>query len=72
MPAASAPDAIPSLAVEPEAAWKTVVLNRWRILCPSCFDAAAERAGVRYSFTELEGQSWSDRPTPRKPRKRKP
>jgi hypothetical protein len=24
--------------VEPEATWKTVVLNRWRNICPSCFD----------------------------------
>jgi hypothetical protein len=55
-----------SYRVEPEEAWKTVVLNRWRILCPSCFDAEAEKAGVRYSFTELEGQSWSERPLPRK------
>ena len=31
------------------------MLNRWRRLCPSCFDAEAEKAGVRYSFTELEG-----------------
>jgi hypothetical protein len=52
-----------SCRVEPEAAWKTVVLNRWRILCPSCFDAEAEQAGVRYSFTELKGQSWSDSET---------
>jgi hypothetical protein len=40
------------------------------VLCPSCFDAEAEKAGVRYSFTNLEGQSWSDRPTPKNPYKR--
>ena len=26
-------------------AWCTVVLNRWRNVCPSCFDAEAEKAG---------------------------
>jgi hypothetical protein len=31
-------------AVEPGAAWRTVVLNRWRNVCPSWFDAEAERA----------------------------
>jgi hypothetical protein len=34
-----------SYRVEPQEAWRTVVLNRWRI--------EAERAGVRYSFTKL-------------------
>lgn len=57
--------------VEPEEAWKTVVLNRWRNVCPSCFDAEAERAGVRFSFANLEGQSWSDKPAPRNPYRRK-
>lgn len=57
--------------VEPEEAWRTVVLNRWRVICPSCFDQEAERAGVRYSFANLEGMSWSDRPPPRNPCKRK-
>jgi hypothetical protein len=28
--------------VEPAEAWRTVVLNRWRRLCPGCFDVAAE------------------------------
>lgn len=56
--------------VEPEKARTTVVLNRWRNLCPSCFDIEAEKAHVRYSFTDLEGQSWSDRPPPRNPHKR--
>ena len=57
--------------VEPEAAYTTVVLNRWRNICPACFDAEAEKAGVRYSFANLEGVSWSDRPPPRNPYKRK-
>jgi hypothetical protein len=30
-----------------------------------------EKAGVRYSFANLEGMSWSDRPPPRNPHKRK-
>ena len=51
--------------VEPEEAWKIVVLNRWRKLCPSCFDQLAEQAGVQYSFADLEAQAWSDRPAPR-------
>ena len=51
--------------VEPEVAWRTVVLNRWRRLCPGCFDVEAEKAGVRYSFVDLDGVSWSDRPAPR-------
>jgi hypothetical protein len=41
-----------------------VVLGRWRIICPSCFDAEAEKAGIRYSFAQLDGMSWSDRPAP--------
>ena len=57
--------------VEPEEAWRAVVLNRWRTLCPSCFDVEAEKAKVRYTFTDLEGQSWSDRPPPRNPHKRR-
>jgi hypothetical protein len=36
--------------VEPEGAWKAVVLNRRRRLCAGCFDVEAEKAGVRYSF----------------------
>jgi hypothetical protein len=56
-----------SFTVEPEEVWRTVVLNRWKRLCPSCF----ERAGVHYSFANLEGMSWSDRPPPRNPHKRR-
>ena len=52
--------------VEPAEAWRTVVLNRWKKLCPSCFDVLAEQAGVAYTFIELEGQSWSERPVPRR------
>jgi hypothetical protein len=40
-----------------EDAWKMVVLDRWRVLCPSCFDTEDEKAGVRYSFANLEGGS---------------
>ena len=46
--------------VDPEGAWKTVVLNRWRVLCASCFDVEAEKASVKYAFTDLEAQSWSE------------
>jgi len=59
-----------SFLVEPEEAWRTVVLNRWRKLCPSCFDIEAEKAGVRYKFAEVEAMSWSDRPVPRSRAKR--
>ena len=57
--------------VDPEEAWRTVVLNRWKVLCPACFDLEAEAAGVDYSFKELEGMSWSDRPAPRSRSKRR-
>lgn len=52
--------------VEPEEAWKLVVLNRWRKLCPLCFDAEAEKARVKYSFADVAATSWSDRPPPAK------
>jgi hypothetical protein len=32
--------------VEPDEAWRTVVFNRRRKLCPSCFDIEAEKAGA--------------------------
>jgi hypothetical protein len=57
--------------VEPPEAWRTVVLNRWKKLCPSCFDLLAEQAGVAYKFTRLEGTAWSDRLVPRNPYRRK-
>jgi hypothetical protein len=50
--------------VEPEEAFRTVVLNRHNI-CPSCFDAEAEKAGVHSRFVDVEAMSWSDRPAPR-------
>jgi len=52
--------------VEPEDAWKLVVLNRWKKLCPSCFDQLAEAARIKYSFADVEAMSWSDRPAPAK------
>jgi hypothetical protein len=39
-----------SFHVEPKEAWRTVVLNRWRAICAACFEAEAERVGVRYRF----------------------
>jgi hypothetical protein len=57
--------------VEPEEAFKMVVLNRWREICLSCFDQEAERARVHYKFVDVEAVSWSDRPPPRNPHKRK-
>jgi hypothetical protein len=60
-----------SFRVEPEEAFKMVVLNRWREICPSCFDQDAERAHVQYRFVDIEAVSWSDRPPPRNPHKRK-
>ena len=52
--------------VEPEEAWKVVVLNRWKKLCPLCFDQLAEAAGIRYSLADVEAMSWSDKPVPQK------
>jgi hypothetical protein len=59
--------------VEPEEAWRTVVLNRWPVgkLCAQCFDAEAQRANVAYSFVGVTAQSWSEEPPPRNPYKRK-
>jgi hypothetical protein len=39
-----------------EATRLSTVTIRWRVPCPSCFDAEAERAGVRYGFTELKAE----------------
>jgi hypothetical protein len=55
-----------SFHVEPEEAFRTVVLNRWRNICPSCFDEEAQKAGVRYRFVDVEGVSWSERPARKK------
>jgi hypothetical protein len=30
--------------VEPKEAWRTVMRDRWKSICPSCFDAEAELA----------------------------
>jgi hypothetical protein len=54
-----------SFEVEPPEAWRTVVLNRWKQLCPGCFDLLAEQAGVAYKFVHLGGTAWSDRPVPK-------
>jgi hypothetical protein len=59
-----------SYRVEPEDAWKTVVLNRWRRLCPSCFDQLAEQARVAYRYVDLQGQSWSEQAVPRRSKRR--
>lgn len=55
--------------VVPPEAWRTVVLNRWRLLCPQCFDLEAQQAGVAYSFANLEAMSWSEQAPPRRRRK---
>jgi len=52
-------------------AWRTVVLNKWRVLCPACFNAVAEAEGVPYGFVDLEGENWSQRPAPRNVYKRR-
>ena len=60
-----------SFRVEPEQAFRTVVLNRWRHICPSCFDEEAEKAGVRYQFVDVDALSWSERRAPSNPYKRR-
>ena len=55
--------------VEPPEAWRTV--NRWKKLCPSCFDMLAEQAGVAYTFANITGQSWNERPLPRSGERRR-
>ena len=57
--------------VEPEEAWRIVVLDRWRILWTSYFDAKAEKGCISYTFSNLEAVSWSGRPPPRNPYKPK-
>jgi hypothetical protein len=52
--------------VEPESAFKTVVLNTWRAICASCFDVEAEKAKVDYTFVNVSAQSWNEQPPPRK------
>ena len=58
--------------VEPEEAFVRVTLGRWKTgICPSCFDAEAEKAKVQYEFVSVEAVSWSGRPPPRNPFKRR-
>ncbi len=58
--------------VEPEEALVKVTLGRWKTgVCPSCFDAEAEKAGIKYTLTDLDGQSWSGKPSPKNPFKRR-
>jgi hypothetical protein len=59
--------------VEPEEAWRLVVLNRWPVgrVCASCFDVEADRAKVRYALVNVTGTSWSDQARSRNPLKRK-
>lgn len=54
-----------TFSVDPPTAYATVVLNRWRNICPSCFDEEAERGGIAYRFTDVKAASWSERPAPR-------
>jgi hypothetical protein len=35
-------------------------------MCPGASNVEAEKAGVRYSFVNLDDMSWSDRPAPKK------
>ena len=48
--------------VTPEEAWDIVVLNRWRSLCPSCFDELAEMVRVKFQFVGVVATAWPDRP----------
>jgi hypothetical protein len=58
--------------VEPKEAWRVVVRDQWKSICPSCFDAEAELARVRYQFLGTRALSWSDtrKPATRPARKR--
>src|SRR5262245_13257528 len=49
-----------SFQVEPRDAWQAVVRNRWKTICPSCFDAEAEVIGVRFHFLGTRARSWSE------------
>jgi len=49
-----------------------VLLNRWKSgVCVGCFDKPAEKGGIAFSFQDVSATSWSDRPLPRNPYKRK-
>jgi hypothetical protein len=54
-----------SYQVSPADAWGRVVLNRWRTLCPSCFDELAEMERVKFRFVGLTATAWADRPRKR-------
>ena len=41
-----------------------VGLNRWRSMCPSCFDGEAERTVIRYRFVNVRAMPWSEMPEP--------
>lgn len=62
---------VTTFSVNPPEAYNTVILNRWRTICPSCFDEEAERGRITYTFKDLEAQSWSERPGPRNVGKRR-
>ena len=58
--------------VDPKEAWHLVVQNRWRNLCPSCFDAAAELLKIRYQFVNMHAASWSGAPgSAKRPKKQR-
>jgi hypothetical protein len=50
--------------VEPKEAWRTVMCDRWKSICPSCFDAEAELTRVRYQFIGTRAVSWSGSAAP--------
>jgi hypothetical protein len=52
--------------VGPKEAWRTVMRDRWKSICPSCFDAEAELTRVRYQFIGTRAVSWSDTAAPAK------
>lgn len=40
---------VTTFSVNPPEAYNTVMLNRWRTICPSCFDEEAERGRITYT-----------------------
>jgi hypothetical protein len=44
----------------PDDVWAAVVGDPGTTLCPACFDVAAQKKGVRYSFVATYSTSWSD------------
>jgi hypothetical protein len=56
----------------PDDVKRLVLLNRWKSgVCAGCFDELAEKGGIAFSFADVVATSWSDRPPPRNPYKRK-